>query len=307
MNNNLIDDLKVVLCLLVLNAVFALVYFIWRMIKKDYQKGTMMTLLMLLAPVVGPLYLGISALLYQLYFKHRTQILSLEDLSFRKDKIKWIEKEDMVSASNKVPIEEALLVSDVHSTRRLILNVLKDDTGDYVRSISQATSNEDSEVSHYAATAITDIMNTFKQEEKRLKQQCEADPTDELAIEEYWTHIKRFLQTGVLPRVEQARYFRILEHLTLQLEEEMEWLVTGKKYYLLTLLSLEAGKMDHAQMWVDKALSKRRNELHSYKAGLKYYYDSNSIEEYKALLQELKESSIRLDHDTLALVRFYGQ
>lgn len=307
MSNKVEGDLKIILYILLFNALLALLYLIWSILKKDYRKGGMMTLFILVAPVIGPLYLGVSAVLYELIFKHRTKILSLEDLSFRKDKVEWIAKDDMESALNKVPIEEALLVSGVHSTRRLILDVLKEDTGSYVHSISQATDNRDSEVSHYAATAITDIMNRFKHEEKKLRKTYEEDPTDEVAAEMYWYHIINFLETGVLPRVEQERYFKILEDLTFNLQEEMEAVVTGEKYYRLTLMGMRTGKMDRAQLWVEEALAKRADDLHSYKAGLEYYYESNQIEQYKVLLNKLKESTIRLDEETLELVRFYNQ
>lgn len=307
MNNQTKVNLQIVLLILLVNALVALVYFIWSLIKKDYRKGGMMTLFILVAPVVGPLYLGISALFYELYFKRRTKILSIEDLSFRKDKVEWIEKDDMTSALNKVPIEEALIVSNVHSTRRLILNVLKEDTENYIQSINQATDNPDSEVSHYAATAITDIMNRFKQEEKKLKANYEAEPSNEVAAEKYWNHICQFLETAVLPRVEQKHYFKILANLTHQLEAELPWIVTGEKYYRLTLLSMQIGEMEQAQLWVEQALAKQGDNLYSYKAGLKYYYASNQINQYQELLSELKDSSIRLDQETLALVRFYNQ
>lgn len=301
------NQLKVIIYILLVNAFVALLYLLWNMYQKDYKKGAMMTIMMLVAPVVGPLYLGASALMYEVYFKRRKEILNIEELSFRKDKIELIARDDMESALNKVPIEEALLVSGVQSTRRLILNVLKDDTENYVHSINQATSNQDSEVSHYAATAITDIMNKFKQKEKILKENYEEDPTNEVAAEMYWNHIGEFLQTDVLPRVEQERYLTILEDFTLRFEEEFECFVTGQMYYLLTLLSMEVKKPAHAQMWVDKALTKRADDIYSYKAGLKYYYDSHKVENYKNLLKELMESDIRLDRETLELVRFYKQ
>lgn len=266
-----------------------------------------MTLFILFAPIVGPLYLGVSAILYEVYFKRRKEILNIEELSFRKDKIELTEKDTLESALNKVPITEALLVSGAKSTRRLLLNVLKEDTKSFVYSINEATSNRDSEVSHYAATAITDIINKFKQKEKYLKAHYEEDPTNEVAAEMYWIHISEFLQTRVLPRVEQERYFRILEELTLSLEDQTEWIVTGEMYYQLVLTSMVAGKMDRAQIWVDKALDNSPDDLYSYKAGLKYYYESNKIEQYKELLNKLMESRVRLDNETLELVRFYKQ
>lgn len=307
MSNQLTNDLQFVFYVLLVNAVLALVYFIWHLYKKDYQKGWMMTIFILLAPVVAPIYLGLSVLFYEIYFKQRTEILNIEELSFSKEKIELIARDSLASAANKVPIEEALIVSGVHSTRRLILNVLKEDTASYVSSINQATANQDSEVSHYAATAITDIMNKFKQKEKRLKTAYEEDPTNELAAHMYWCHLGEFLQTHVLPRVEQERYFTILEEFTTHLEKEMEPLVVGEMYYILTIIAMAIGKNDRAEVWVEQALHKQASNLYSYKAGLRYYYESHEIDRYRELLEELKASNIRLDHATLELIRFYQQ
>lgn len=266
-----------------------------------------MTFFMLLAPVVGPLYLGVSALLYEIYFKRRKEIVNIEELSFRKEKLTLIPKDNLESALNKVPIEEALLVSGVHSTRRLILDVLKEDTSRYVNSINKATYNEDSEVSHYAASAITGIMNKFKQKERRLRENFEADERNEIAAEMYWFHISEFLQMHVLPQVEQERYLKILENLTNRLEENYENCVTGEMYFTLTQMNVGLGKMKAAEVWVDRALDKRSDDIYSYKAGLQYYYESNQFNKYRKLLDQLMESAIRLDYETLELIRFYQQ
>lgn len=307
MTNSFDEKATFILIILLFNATIAGVYLIWSFIKKDFKKGGMMTIFMLLAPVVGPFYLAASTLLYKIYFKKRKAILNIEELSFRKDKIELMVRDDIESALNKVPIEEALLVSGVHSTRRLLLNVLKEDTTRYVTSINKATYNEDSEVSHYAAAAITDIMNKFKQKEKVLRMNYEEDEENDVAGEMYWVHMSEFLKTNVLPRVEQERYLDLLELLTIQLEETNEAVVTSEMYYFLTNMNIALDRIEYGKLWVDKALKNKPEDLMSYKAGLEFYYESRQFEEYKKLLEKLMNSSIRLDHETLELVRFYQQ
>lgn len=307
MINQLDESIKIVIYLLVINFLITLIYLGWNIWKKDYEKGLMMSFFLLLTPIIGPIYLGFSAVIYEFYFKHRREIINIEDLSFSKEKIETIVKDDVQTALNKVPIEEALEVSNVQNTRRLLLNVLKEDTDNFIHSINKATSNPDSEVSHYAATAITDIISKFKQNEKILKMNYEENPKNMEAAELYWQHLSEFLNTGVLPRVEQERYFSILEKLTLRLELDGVSCLSGENYYVLTNLSVKLGKLERAQIWVEQAFKLFENDLYSYKAGLKFYYEAKKFDQFKILLERLMEVDVPLDYETLELIRFYHQ
>lgn len=304
--NQLDGNIKIILYILLLNFFITLIYLGWSIWKKDYYKGVMMSLLLLLIPIVGPLYLGISILLYKFYFKNRREIVSIKDLSFSKEKIETLMKDNMETALNKVPLEEALEVSNVQNTRRLLLNVLKEDTDSYIPSINQATANPDSEVSHYAATAMTDIINKFKQNEKKLKSNYEQNPEEPESALLYWKHLSEFLQTGVLPPVEQERYFNILEKLTVELESDERTFLSGETYHTLTNLSLALDKPARAKVWVEQAFKLYPDDLSSYKAGLKYYYETKQFEHFKELLEKLKGTEVSLDYETLELVRFYS-
>lgn len=303
--NSLDRDLRILLLVLLLNFLLALFYFIWQFLRKDVKKGGMMALFILIAPIVGPLYLIFSSLIYHLIFKRKQQAINLAELSFSKDKIEHLVKTDIQTAVNRVPIGEALEVSNVHSTRRLLLNVLKEDTGNYVQSIMQATSNPDSEVAHYAATAMTDIVNKFKEREKKLRLAMVQEPDNEELIKSYYWHLSEFLKTHVLPQVEEARYLKLLEDLTRKLEAEQSPILNGDYYQFLVEINLTLGRMDQAEIWVEQALLNQRDDLTTYKAALRFYYENQNFTAFKILLAELMASDLRLDHETLELVRFY--
>lgn len=63
-------------------------------------------------------------------------------------------REDAVAT---VPLEEALLLDSAEQRRKLILSVLTDDPVQYYDLLEQARLNDDSEVVHYAATAMAQI------------------------------------------------------------------------------------------------------------------------------------------------------
>lgn len=150
-------------------------------------------------------------------------------------------------------------------------------------------------------------MINLKKKKKILENNQKNHPDDEGLTEIYWQHLSKFLQVNVLPAVEQKRYIKHLESLANRLEEGNSSLLTAEKYYELTDLNMELGLLDQAEYWVKQALLNKEEELYSYKAALKYYYEIQDFQEYKALLEELKASDIRLDHESLELVRFYSQ
>lgn len=301
-----LTNLEIVVYIIIINSLIGALYLISRLIKKDYKRGIIMTLFIILTPPIGTLYLTISWLIYVLYFKNRTGILSIEELSLRKDKIEVTVKDDLRTAFNKVPLEEALIVSEGKDTRRLILDILKEERGDYIKSIYHATDNKDSEVSHYAATAITDIIDKFKEQEKIFRHEYSEDKKNIAIAERYWDYLSDFLMTKILSSVEQLRFLKILEDLTLDLEANTPEIVRAELYYRIVSISIDLDRMVQAELWVSKALNNRKNSLASYKAGLKFYYSNGEHGKFRSLLSALKSSDIRLDNETLEMIRFYS-
>lgn len=68
-----------------------------------------------------------------------------------------IRVENREDAASTVPLEEALLLDSAEQRRKLILSVLMDDPVQYYDLLEQARLNDDSEVVHYAATAMAQI------------------------------------------------------------------------------------------------------------------------------------------------------
>ena len=290
-------QLEVVIIILIINLLVGLIYLISRIIKKDYKRGWIMTAFIILTPPIGAIYLLSSWIIFMVYFKNRLGILSIEELSLSKEKIKMIVKDDVRSAIDKVPLEEALIVSESKDARRLILDVLKEEKGDYINSIYQATDNKDSEVSHYAAAAITDIMDKFKTREKILR---EEDPREHI------NYLSEFLMTKILSSVEQGRYLKVLEQAVLKAEKDTPEILTGEHYYIIVNISIDLKRMEEAEFWVEKALVNKGDELESYKAGLSFYYTHGDLIKFKNLLEKLKTSDIRLNHETLEMIRFFS-
>ena len=97
-----------------------------------------------------------------------------------------------------VPLQEALLINDSHTKRELIMDVLYTDPSGYIPQLSEARSNNDSEVVHYAVTALVEIQKEFDLQFQKLGKQLAKYPDDESLIRKYQRLLERYLSSGLL-------------------------------------------------------------------------------------------------------------
>lgn len=107
--------------------------------------------------------------------------------------------ENRVSA-NTVPIEEALVVNSAKERRTIIMDVLNDNPKEYIEFLQKAGNNEDTEVVHYAVTAMVEISKENDYKLQDFERQYSADPEDTAILEQYtdflWNCLSQNLMQG---------------------------------------------------------------------------------------------------------------
>ena len=153
------------LLLVVLNLCVTAAYVLWN--EQHWREepgkrtgGRIRAAVMLLAPVIGPVFFVAGELARHLLFG---QSADLEDVIFSKERVRTHFMADEEQERNVVPIEEALAISDRDSLRTLIMNVVRGDVTDSLGSLALALDSEDTETSHYAASVLRDVLNDFRQ------------------------------------------------------------------------------------------------------------------------------------------------
>lgn len=164
--------MKFFIFLLVINFIVVVIYVIWNHLRgKEKNLSTWMkAIVMLLCPVVGPMFLCAAFLLYKLFM---SQAMDLSDVVFSKERVKTFIPPDEERGRNMVSIEEALEVTDKKSLRTFMMNVIRGDYRKYLSSIALALNNEDTETAHYAASILQDVLGEFRenvQEKYQLSQ-----------------------------------------------------------------------------------------------------------------------------------------
>lgn len=118
-----------------------------------------------------------------------------------------------------VPLEEALLVNSPAQKRKLILSVLTDDPAGYYDLLQQARMDSDSEVVHYASTALSQITKEADLKLQRQEQRYAAAPDDADVLAEYCDYLGSYLESGfVQGKVAEIQYHQLEQLLKKRLE-----------------------------------------------------------------------------------------
>ena len=150
---------------------------------------------MLLVPLWGPLCVLLLHTSNRLTGEcSREQML--EKLRINEEIHKSILVADDEGKEAVVPLEEALLVNSPAQKRKLILSVLTDDPAGYYDLLQQARMDNDSEVVHYASTALSQITKEADLKLQKQEQRYAAAPDDAAVREEYCDYLESYLDGG---------------------------------------------------------------------------------------------------------------
>ena len=173
---------------------------------------------MLLVPVWGPLCVLL------LHTSNRLTGGCLREQTLEKLRINEEIHKNILVADNEdedtvVPLEEALLVNSPAQKRKLILSVLTDDPAGYYDLLQQARMDSDSEVVHYASTALSQITKEADLKLQKQEQRYAAAPDDAAVLEEYCDYLGSYLDSGfVQGKAAEIQYHQLEQLLKKRLE-----------------------------------------------------------------------------------------
>lgn len=202
-----------------------------------------------------------------------------------------------------VPLQEALLINDSHTKRELIMDVLYTNPSGYVPQLSQARENNDSEVVHYAVTALVEIQKKFDLQFQAISRELEEKPEDESLLRRYQRLLEQYLSSGLLEgsrRDAQLRnYVEVLKK-RLSRNEESLTLWIKKADADMILQNLEDLRSDAERM-----IAFRPENEQGYLYLLKYYVLRKDSEGVKGLIQLTDQRKIYLSAEGRAELAFW--
>lgn len=277
--------------------------------KTDKRKENRRTYLirfivMVLCPIVGPLYFLFSYLISVTIFR---QSVDLEDVVFSKERIKARLKADEERERNIVPLEEALAVSDKKSVRMLMLNVIRGNVKESLETIMTALDSEDSETSHYAASVLRDELNEFRGNIQKMYSEIKEEEDNETGCEEMLIdYMDMIFGQKIFDQMEQRRFIMMMDEAGESLYSKNAARFTPERYESICLKLLELKEFEKVQKWCTRLEEQYPDELPAYTCRLKLYFTMNDREQFFGVLDELKQSRIVIDQETLELIRVFS-
>lgn len=294
---------------LILNTQVAVIYGIWNFIQcrireKSVKEYMIRMVIMLMCPVVGPMFFAVIKLIGVLFFR---QNVDLADVIFSKERVTTYLHADEEQESNVVPIEEALVICDKGNLRNLMMNVVRGEVEESLASIALALNSDDSETSHYAATVLRDVLNDFRAHTQELfivmnrneKDSCEYAC---LLIE----YMNGVLKQEVFQEAEQRSFVDMMEKACDYLYERDWRRLTPQYIGWLCNLFLKIQSYDKMKLWSDRGRDMYPDELIIYVCYLKYYFTVGKKKQFFEELDRLKQSDIVIDKETLELIRTFS-
>ena len=296
------------LAVVIVNCVVTMGYLIWFLIFKrdqDNRKQYIMhAVIMVLCPVVGPLFFLCGYLKYR-FIKFGDRDLS--DVEFSKQRHAARVKADEERERNIVPVEESIMISDQEKKRTNMLNILLGETGETLSAIALALDSDDSEVAHYAASFLQSKLDAFRERVRQSKQMIQeqkdrGEPYQD-AVLVLIRDMDQILKQQVLTRVEQLDYVGQMETLCQDLDDNDRDKLEVNCYSSLFSRLLELQAYDRAEVWGERFADQYPDQLQPYTLRMKLYFETEQTERFMQVLAKLRASNIEIDYQTLELIR----
>ncbi|TQR21203.1 hypothetical protein [Psychrobacillus vulpis] len=231
------------------------------------------------------------------YINKQNEDISVELLAIQEK----IEKEKEL---NIVPIEEALVVSDYSARRKVMIDVLKEDTLQYMDVIKTAVLNEDTETSHYAVTAVMEIKRKLSISLQELSVKFDQNNSDTHIARAYAQVLKEYMDSGFLDDQTIRKYKFTYIHVLNQLIQNDDG--DGETFEEKVTTEMELSEYSTAENTCLEYLRKYPNSEKPYICLLKLYYTTKSTIKMQSTLDELKRSTIKLSNQALTIVRYWS-
>lgn len=260
-------------------------------------------MVMLLCPVIGPLYFLAGYLVQRLLFYKQ---VDLSARLFSKTKADLIPKPDEERAKELAPFEEALAVSDKQRLRALTLHILRREVTDSADMLAKALNSTDPETAHYAASALQEVLNDFRLTMQKMTEQLGQEAGNDTGIERrIIDYAERVLKQRVFTEPEQIKYTRMMERAAEAFYRKKPEQLQPEQYEKVCLCLLECRMYPEMERWCCRFAEQYPEHPAAYTCRLKLYFSAGERERFFAVLEELKRAQVQPDRDTLELVRVF--
>lgn len=205
--------------------------------------------------------------------------------------------------SRVVPLEEAFVINEPTTRRELMMEIMYGNPNDYVKQLKEARLNDDTEVVHYAVTALTELQKDYDLKFQELDWKMEKDPKDRELLDNYLELLNNYLASGIPEGAERIVKLRTYsDMLEKKIKESGDNLsLMGRK----AEVDLQIGEYEVANEEIGKILELWDKNETGYLLLLKYYAAIKSRSGIDKTMETIERKRIHLSPEGRQAVRFW--
>ena len=177
----LLENVQPEVFIIVIHLVVAILVSVYVFFGKSHLRKEHV-IIILVVPIVGLLY-ALTVQLLNMMGKQGDKNVDMLPLAF--DDILWKSLKSTTEDGNLVPLEEAMLIDDFGTRRRIMLDALYDDPMKYLDVLLIARHNDDIDTTHYATTMISHAQKQFQLSLQKFAAAIENEPENILLLDKY--------------------------------------------------------------------------------------------------------------------------
>lgn len=297
------QDVNFIYQIIFINAIVVAAYLILFTLLGKFRPAFCRAIVMLLTPPFGVICFFVNFIIS--LFDRKSDLDYLE-LTFSKEKKEFAKQTDYETEKEFVPLEEALIISDVQDKRRALLNVLKSDVSNSMKSLVKALDNEDSETAHYAASALMDVLQQYSKKLSNLSLKFKENPEDLEINKEYADTTFQYISSGALGEIEVKKYARLYVDLIENLNKYHSETLDTDQYKNIVDCLIIIGNYESADKWANLSIERQPNIEQSYLNSLNVKYKTEQWDDFKEVMQKMIKSGAQLSEKGIGIIRFWN-
>lgn len=202
-----------------------------------------------------------------------------------------------------VPLEEAMLINDAGTRRKLLMDVLQRNPSEHVELLMAASNSSDTELTHYATTTMMEVQSEYEAKIKKLTDELEFTDNRERVLGRLRYAITEFVKSGLLTGNILKLYQNRLESIL----DELIDLHPGQKVYVMELANvcLDLNKLDKAKDLIKELVDKWPDDEDVYRLRVDYFYACGRGDKIQDVLKEIKEKKLYLSAEGRHWMEFW--
>jgi len=201
-----------------------------------------------------------------------------------------------------IPLEEALVVNDTKTKRKILLDILKKDPDNYVDILNKAKASSDTEIVHYATSTMMGLQVEYDKKLRKYKEIFNDDPKNEENINSYVEVLDKYIKEGFLQG-------KALNNRRVELDKilNIDTNIDNKNMLFLNIDNkIELKKYSSAEALLQLAKNKWKYEENIYFLYGKLYKNMGEGYKIRDLLEEIKDNNLHLSKKGQEWFEFWG-